>query len=128
MGKEESPQVIRRTTRLSSSSPNSKLASDAPKDSNPQPLTLSDLVFCDAPLSFDDLVRSFPGRRTQIVELLRLLGPVNSPIIPLFVYGGPSTGKTSTVLQIFRHLQRPFVYSSCRTCYNPKILFESVLN
>ncbi|KAF3441513.1 hypothetical protein FNV43_RR15427 [Rhamnella rubrinervis] len=32
------------------------------------------------------------------------------------------------MLQIFGHLNRPFVYSSCLTCYNPRILFESILN
>ncbi|CAA3006934.1 origin of replication complex subunit 5 [Olea europaea subsp. europaea] len=49
-------------------------------------------------------------------------------MIPLFVYGGASTGNTSTVFEIFNHLKRPFVYSSCITCYNPRILFESILN
>lgn len=48
--------------------------------------------------------------------------------IPLFLYGGVSTGKTTTVLQIFRHLRRPFVYVSCRTCYSPRILFETIIN
>lgn len=49
-------------------------------------------------------------------------------MFPLFLYGNASTGKTSVVLQTFKHLNRPFVYSSCRSCYNPRILFESVLN
>ena len=59
---------------------------------------------------------------------MRLLGPLNSPMLPLFLYGGTSTGKTSIILQIFRHLNRPFVYSSCLTCYSPRILFESIMN
>ncbi|KAM7508638.1 hypothetical protein LguiA_019091 [Lonicera macranthoides] len=128
MDKEESPQINRRTTRLSTSNPNLNNAVEIPKNSNAQPLTLADLVFGEAPLNFDDLVCSFPGRGAQITELIHLLGPVDSPMIPLFIYGGPSTGKTGTVLQIFKHLNRPFVYSSCRTCYNPRILFESILN
>ncbi|KAM7485624.1 hypothetical protein LguiA_001633 [Lonicera macranthoides] len=128
MGKEESPQINRRTTRLSSSSPNLNNAVEIPKNSNAQSVTLADLVFGEAPLNFDDLVCTFPGRCTQITQLIHLLGPVDSPMIPLFIYGGPSTGKTGTVLQIFKHLNRPFVYSSCRTCYNPRILFESILN
>ncbi|XP_057497414.1 origin of replication complex subunit 5-like [Actinidia eriantha] len=129
MGKEESPQVVtRRTTRSSSSStPNSKNL-ETTKSCNPQPMTINDLIFGDEPISFDDLISSLPGRRSQIHELVRLLGPPNSPTIPLFIYGGTSTGKTSVVLQIFRHLNRPFVYTSCRTCYNPRVLFESILN
>lgn len=79
-------------------------------------------------MSFEDLISRFPGRRIQIHELIRLMGPLNSPILPLFIYGGSSTGKTSVVLQVFRHLLRPFVYSSCRSCYSPRILFESILN
>ncbi|CAA6653805.1 unnamed protein product [Spirodela intermedia] len=49
-------------------------------------------------------------------------------MIPLFVYGGPSTGKSSVVTQVFRHLNRPFVYASCCSCYSPSILFQYVLN
>ncbi|KAL6981976.1 Origin recognition complex subunit 5 [Sarracenia purpurea var. burkii] len=129
MGKEESPQVTRRTTRSTTpSTPSFNKLSEPTKASNLHPMTLNDLVFGDESISFDDLVSSFPGRRIQIIELVRLLGPLNCPTIPLFVYGGPSTGKTSVVLQIFRHLNRPFVYSSCRSCYNPRILFESVLD
>lgn len=122
MGKEESPQVSRRTTRSSSS------ATVATKTCDSHPLTIKDLVFGEDPISLNDLLSSFPGRRIQILELVRLLGASNSPMLPLFIYGGASSGKTSIVLQMFRHLNRPFVYSSCRTCYSPRILFESVLN
>uniref|UniRef100_A0A5B7BYJ0 Putative origin recognition complex subunit 5 n=1 Tax=Davidia involucrata TaxID=16924 RepID=A0A5B7BYJ0_DAVIN len=128
MGKEGSPQVTRRATRSSSSTPNLNNAAETTETSNPQSLTLNDIVFGDKPISFDDLISSFPGRRIQILDLLHLLGPLNSPMIPLFIYGGASTGKTSSILQIFRYLNRPFVYSSCLTCYNPRILFESILN
>lgn len=79
-------------------------------------------------MKLEEALSSYPGRRIQILELLRLLGPLNSPMLPLFVYGGNSTGKTSIILQTFRHLRRPFVYSSCLTCYSPRILFESIIN
>ncbi|CAK9150377.1 unnamed protein product [Ilex paraguariensis] len=129
MGEEESPQITRRTTRASSSNPNLNSAAETVlHNCNSQPLTHNDLIYGDEPISFDDLICSFPGRRIQILELLQLLGPLNSPVIPLFIYGGACRGKTSTVLQIFRHLNRPFVYSSCLTCYSPRILFESILN
>ncbi|CAA3017925.1 origin of replication complex subunit 5-like [Olea europaea var. sylvestris] len=130
MGKEESPHVNRRTTRSSSSTtPNSKTVGEVSKIiSNTQSLTVNDLVISDESISLEELINSFPHRRVQILELIKLLGPLNSPMIPLFVYGGASTGKTSTVLEIFKHLKRPFIYSSCITCYNPRILFESILN
>ncbi|CAN6441633.1 unnamed protein product [Victoria cruziana] len=47
---------------------------------------------------------------------------------PLFVHGAPSSGKTTIVLGVFRHLNRRFVYANCRLCYSPRILFESVLD
>lgn len=128
MGKEESQQITRRTTRASASVSVASNAVEATKKRSFPPLTLSDLVFGDEPFSFNDLVSSFPSRRTQILEFMDYLGPLNSPMLPTLIYGGPSTGKTSITLQIFRHLKRPFVYSSCMTCYNPRILFESILN
>lgn len=128
MSKEENHQITRRTTRLSSSTTTS--IESPTKTINLPPLTVQNLVFeqKEQTLTFDGLIASLPGRRNQIVELLRLLGPVNCPLLPLFVYGGASTGKTSTVLQVFRHLNRPFVYSSCRTCYNARQLFDNILN
>ncbi|XP_042060831.1 origin of replication complex subunit 5-like [Salvia splendens] len=130
MSKEESPLVGRRTTRSSlNSTPNSKAHQEVPKATNlSRPLTIKDLVFCGESISLDELINSFPGRRGQILDLVQFLGPLNSPMIPLFVYGGASTGKTSTVLYMFRHLKRPFIYCSCVSCYSPRILFESILN
>ncbi|XVF33310.1 hypothetical protein REPUB_Repub17cG0157500 [Reevesia pubescens] len=124
MAKEESPQVTRRKTRHSAS--NDAVESAKPIESY-KPI-INDLGFRQQPLSFEDLLSCFPGRRTQVRELLRLLGPLNSPMFPILVYGDASTGKTSVTLQLFRHLNRPFVYSSCVTCYSPRILFESILN
>lgn len=130
MVKEESPQVRRRTTRSSVLAKCSKNVVEESIASSLQQPTLDDLVIGEEgeSFSFDDLMSSFPGRENQIKVLVHLLGPQNSPMLPIFVYGGPSTGKTSIVLQTFRHLKRPCVYSSCLTCYNPRILFESILN
>ncbi|KAL0428853.1 UNVERIFIED_CONTAM: Origin of replication complex subunit [Sesamum radiatum] len=109
MGKEESPQISRRTTRLSScSTPNLKAPVEASKaTSKLQSLSVDDLVFHGECISLDELINSFPGRQTQILELINLLGPLDSPLVPTFIYGGASTGKTSIVLQIFKHLNRP---------------------
>ncbi|EPS57638.1 hypothetical protein M569_17179, partial [Genlisea aurea] len=117
----------RRSVRLASS--------ESPPNFNPPSKTalphsspVSNLVFHDEDLSLNELLDSFPGRRTQILEMINLIGPVDSPLFPLFVYGGASTGKTSTVLQIFKHLKRPFIYVSLITSYSPRLLFESILN
>jgi len=129
MDKEKTSQLPRRMTRSLASSPTSTSNNAiAAKINSLEPLTINDLLVGGDPISLDDIISDFPGRRSQILEIVRLLGPLNSPMLPLFVYGGPSTGKTSIILQLFRHLNRPLVYSSCRTCYNQSILFESILN
>lgn len=124
--REGTPQIPRRTTRSLASAANSDNVAE--KITSIDPPTINDLLVGGDPISLDDLICTFPGRRSQVLELVRLLGPLSSPILPLFVYGGPSTGKTSIILQLFRHLNRPLVYSSCSTCYNQRILFESILN
>ncbi|PIA29914.1 hypothetical protein AQUCO_05800176v1 [Aquilegia coerulea] len=131
MDKQNSPQVTKRTTRASASTKPSKntLPNQKKADHRPQSL-LDNLVYGEqqAIISQDELISNFPGRKCQILELLRLFGPINSSLLPIFLYGGPSSGKTSIVLHIFKHLKRPFIYTSCRTCHNPRLLFESVLN
>nr|GLL19698.1 origin of replication complex subunit 5-like isoform X1 [Ipomoea trifida]GMC63238.1 origin of replication complex subunit 5 [Ipomoea batatas] len=127
MGEVENPQITRRATRLSSCS-SSGIPNPKNVELESKPLTINDLAFGNESINFDELMSSLPGRRAQIRELLRILGPLNSPISPIFMYGGASVGKTSTILQIFKYLKRPFVYCSCITCYSPRILFESVLN
>ncbi|XP_073104820.1 origin of replication complex subunit 5 isoform X2 [Elaeis guineensis] len=117
----------RRTTRSSSSL--SKPSLDAPKPPlSTRPSLPNDLLFSDEPLSIDTLLSNFPGRGAQVLEILRLIGPPNSPMLPLLLHGGVSTGKTSVILQILHHINRPFVYTSCCSCHSPRILFESVLN
>ncbi|KAI3424509.1 AAA_16 domain-containing protein [Psidium guajava] len=130
MDKDEVPLITRRTTRSSSATAistknNVDQSTTSTNICSPSPI---DLLYGGEPIDLDVLLSNFPGRHPQIRELLQILGPLNAPMLPVFVYGGPSTGKTGILLQLFRHLNRPFVYSSCRTCYSPRILFESVLN
>ncbi|KAL1320918.1 hypothetical protein HN51_065634 [Arachis hypogaea] len=126
---EEAPQIPRRTRRSSTSSwASTSNDVSSVKVNSLEPQTINDLLVGGEPVSLDDLLSNFPGRNSQIREIVHLLGPLNTPTLPLFVYGGASTGKTSIILKLFRHLNRPLVYSSCRTCYNPRILFESILN
>ncbi|KAL9254559.1 Origin of replication complex subunit 5-like protein [Drosera capensis] len=125
MGSEKIPQNPRRAARSTSSTastPTNPIITHKP--------SLKDLILgpIDDPFALNDLISSFPGRGAQITQILSLLGPLDSPLLPLFVYGGASTGKTSVVLQVFRHLKRPFVYASCASCYNARVLFECVLN
>ncbi|KAJ0255431.1 Orc1-like [Hirschfeldia incana] len=124
MTSKESSKVTRRSTRFSSSAPPEN---PEPNPSHPPP-TVSDLTFGEQSITLDALLSSFPGRRSQILDLIRLIGPLDSPALPVIIYGDASTGKTSVALQVFRHLSRPFVYSSCRTCCSPRLLFESILN
>lgn len=129
MDKGGAPQTPRRTTRSSaSSSASTSNNAHAAKVNTLGPLTIDDLLVGGDPISLEDLISSFPGRSSQILQIVHHLGPLNSPTLPLFVYGGASTGKTSIILQLFRHLNRPLVYSSCMACYNQRILFESILN
>ncbi|QHO08683.1 Origin of replication complex subunit [Arachis hypogaea] len=129
MNSEEAAQIPRRTTRsLASSSASTSNNASSAKVNSLEPLTINDLLVGGDPISLDELFSNFPGRSSQILEIVSLLGPLNTPMLPLFVYGGASTGKISIILQLFRHLNRPLVYSSCRTCYNQRILFESILN
>jgi len=121
--KEESSKVIRRSTRSSASV---TVENSEPIESHTP--TIDDLTFGEESITIDAVLSNFPGRRSQIFDFIRLMGPLDCPTLPIMIYGGASTGKTSVVLQVLRHLNRPFVYSSCRTCYNPRILFESILN
>ncbi|KAL8138525.1 hypothetical protein V2J09_004526 [Rumex salicifolius] len=128
MGDEGSPQLTRRTTRSSILACTSNNDVKSNKRNISYKPTLDDLIHGDEGLSSDDLFSCFPGRSLQITQILSHLGSLNSPMLPLFIYGGASTGKTSIILQTFRHLRRPFVYSSCSSCHSPRILFESILN
>ncbi|CAA3006935.1 origin of replication complex subunit 5 [Olea europaea subsp. europaea] len=76
IGIEESPQVNRRITRLSScTTPNSETAGEVSKIiSNTQSLSVNDLVLNDESINLEELINSFPHRRVQILELIKLLG------------------------------------------------------
>ncbi|KAK8688184.1 hypothetical protein V6N13_086960 [Hibiscus sabdariffa] len=117
MSMEGSPQVTRRTTRSYSASSN---AVESAKPTGSYKSTVNDLGFRQQPLSLEDLLSPFPGRRTQVLELLRLLGPLNSPLFPILVYGTPSTGKTSVTLQLLFHRKDSgYSYSSVKRCDRP---------
>ncbi|MQL81471.1 hypothetical protein Taro_013924, partial [Colocasia esculenta] len=129
MTKEGTSELTKRTTRSASSTKCARNQSEGQETvKSILPPISSSLRFGEEPISLDDLLSGFPGRRAKVLEILQLIGPLNSAMVPLFIYGGVSTGKTSVLLQVFRHLNRPFVYVSCRSCYSPRILFEHILN
>ena len=77
---------------------------------------------------YTHLINNFPSRNHEIKQILCLIGEPSDPLLPLFIYGGASTGKTSILLETFKQLKRPFAYTSCRSSHSPRILFESILN
>ena len=120
MGKTIIPELPRRTTRSGLLSESTGKQAKAQKPSE-CPLINEETI------TLDDMIQNFPGRRLQILEVSQMIGPLNSPMLPLFIYGAPSTGKSSVITQILQHLNRPFVYTSFRSCYNPRIFYEHVL-
>ncbi|XP_078428608.1 origin recognition complex protein 5 isoform X2 [Wolffia australiana] len=121
MVKARGPAIPRRTTRSSCFTESTQKQNEAQE-------TNKSYLSRDESNSLDNLLSCIPGRKSQVLELLQLIGPSNSPMLPLFVYGGPSTGKTSVVIQVLRHLKRPYVYSSFCSCFCPKILFDHIFN
>ncbi|KAI0522915.1 hypothetical protein KFK09_005304 [Dendrobium nobile] len=116
----------RSSSHLSPSKPSPQNV--CPFSSQTQSQELIHCLYCsEEPISLATLISSIPGRKKQILEILRLVGSLNSPMFLLLIYGGTSNGKTISILQIFRYLNRPFVYAGFRTCYSPRILFDSVL-
>lgn len=129
MVKTSVPELPKRTTRSGCLAESTRKQHEVHETVEPFfPSVSGNFLFREESISLDDLLQHFPGRRSQVLEILQLIGPLNSPMLPLFIYGGPSTGKSSVVTQVFRHLNRPFVYTSCRSCYSPSILFQYVLN
>lgn len=130
-----SRRITRRTAANNAGNPSSSVRQENHNIPNSYSSSLQSVDIHDEPhkiLNREKLLKclcdGFPGRQTQIKELISLIGGPRDFMTPLLVYGGPSTGKTSVVLDIFKRLNRPFAYASCRSCFNPRLLFESILN
>ncbi|KAK9916502.1 hypothetical protein WJX75_003462 [Coccomyxa subellipsoidea] len=70
----------------------------------------------------------WPARREQICAVMDVLGEPNALMPPVFIYGGPSTGKTAIVRDIFKELNRLYGYVSCVEFDEPKTLLQAILN
>eukprot|EP00959_Pyramimonas_sp_CCMP1952_P462902 9484013-Pyramimonas_sp.AAC.2 len=72
------------------------------------------------------LYDDWPGRRDQIDALLEILGEANQPppYASVFVFGGPTSGKTSVVKAVMDMYDRTYAYASCLTCTTQSLLFK----
>lgn len=71
----------------------------------------------------------YPGRCNEIDQLLQFFGNKNEPYPPcVYIYGGPSTGKSSIVSSLFKLLKIRHATVNLVECYSTRILFETILN
>lgn len=76
-----------------------------------------------------NLIKSMPHRRTQIEHLYNLFAHKNEPQIEsVYIYGGPSSGKTVVVQSVLEILEVNHAVINLIECYSSRILFESILN
>ncbi|KAI9025999.1 origin recognition complex subunit 5 C-terminus-domain-containing protein [Phycomyces nitens] len=78
-----------------------------------------------------DLEVRYPGRSKEISTLIGLMGNPADAVVPsVFIYGHPSSGKTSVVKAVMeRTLERSsWAYANCVERYTPRMLFEHTLN
>ena len=68
------------------------------------------------------------GREDQIDRLLRVLGPCDAPVPPVFIGGLPSCGKTAVVRDLFQTLDLPHAYVNCIESSTPRLVFETAIN
>ncbi|KAI8393755.1 origin recognition complex subunit 5 C-terminus-domain-containing protein [Radiomyces spectabilis] len=79
----------------------------------------------------NDLQTRFPGRAKQINTLLSLIGQPTDAVVPsIFVYGCPSSGKTSVVRAVLeKTLKRTsWAFVNCIECHSPRMVFEHAMN
>ncbi|KAI9483768.1 MAG: origin recognition complex [Benjaminiella poitrasii] len=77
----------------------------------------------------DEIKQKFPGRGKQIDQLdyatAQSFQISNYSPRSLFIYGPPSTGKTTVVSEFFKHNG---AYINCVECFTPRLLFEHSLD
>ncbi|KAK9809599.1 hypothetical protein WJX73_006476 [Symbiochloris irregularis] len=72
------------------------------------------------------LTSRFPGRTEQIEQLSAIVGDGRVAATPVVVHGGPSTGKTAVVREVFASLKVPCAHISCNEHRAAKALLLSV--
>lgn len=70
----------------------------------------------------------YPAREKQLETLLKLFGSATQPVpSPLLLLGDTATGKTSVIQELLTACNLHHVFVNCVECYNPKLLFERIL-
>ncbi|CAH0555133.1 unnamed protein product [Brassicogethes aeneus] len=71
----------------------------------------------------------FPCRSNEIDQLLNLFKSKEEPYpCSVYVYGGPSTGKSSIIKHVLKNLKINYVMINIIECYTSKNLYEIILN
>lgn len=79
--------------------------------------------------TIDFCLNEFPGRESQVELLYNLFAQPDERFVrTLFIYGGPSTGKTAIVNFLMKKIQVKYVYINLVECYTSKVLYEMLLN
>ena len=82
----------------------------------------------DCPAAVRELKQRWIGRGEQIDRLVRILGPREAMVSPVFVGGLPSSGKSAVVRDLFQALALPHAYINCIESSTPRLVFEAALN
>ena len=80
------------------------------------------------PAAVRELKQRWIGREEQIDRLVRILGPREAMVSPVFVGGLPSSGKSAVVRDLFQALSLPHAYINCIESSTPRLVFEAALN
>lgn len=74
------------------------------------------------------LKERYPGRESQIDRITQCLGSTHATSGPLFIYGPPSSGKTSITLDFLKLSGIPHAYINCHEINRTKAILTSVLH
>ncbi|GJD12221.1 Origin of replication complex subunit 5 [Galdieria sulphuraria] len=77
---------------------------------------------------YEVLQKAFPCRTTQIRDVFVLYKATVLPLLPLYLYGLPSTGKKTVISLCLEALNKRKVEIDCFLCPNERALYESILN
>ncbi|XP_045761887.1 origin recognition complex subunit 5-like [Maniola jurtina] len=76
----------------------------------------------------DELNEKVPCRKTQLQDLLDLMGEDDEPLpVSVFISGDMATGKSLCVNTVLQYLGFKHVIINCIECYTPKIMYEAIL-
>ena len=74
------------------------------------------------PAAVRELKQRWIGREVQIDRLVRILGPREAMVSPVFVGGLPSSGKSAVVRDLFQALSLPHAYINCIESSTPRLV------